>query len=214
MAPDRTEPVTDVERPPLRLPAIVSTARAMIESGGIESLSLRRLAGRLGVTAPALYAHVSDKATLLRFVAEQEFGALIGRLEAIDEPDPVERLREYGRAYVAHARANPELFRTMFLFPPDVLADGMEDYELPIASKAFALAASAVEDAVGAGRMPGADPLLAALAFWSGAHGVATVLNLDPGIAGGLSEVGDALVETVIDRMIAGFTGVLPPDRA
>jgi len=185
-------------------------AREMIESAGIESLSLRRLAGRLGVTAPALYAHVSDKAALLRLVAEAEFDALIDRLEAVDEPDPVDRLRAYGRAYVAHARANPELFRTMFLFPPDVLADGMEDYELPVASKTFGLAASAVEEAVAAGRMPGADPLLAALALWAGAHGVATVLNLDPGFTGAVSDVGDALVDTVIDRMLAGFTGEPP----
>ena len=58
------------DRPPLQRETIVEAARDLIITDGLEALSLRRLAGQLGVTAPALYAHVRDKQDLLRALAE------------------------------------------------------------------------------------------------------------------------------------------------
>src|SRR4051812_42596272 len=107
-------------RPVLTRAAIVAEARRMIVDEGLAALSLRRIAGALDVTAPALYAYVADKSDLLRAVAEGELAALIDRFEAVDEPDPVARVSAYCRAYVDHARDNPELYPVMFLFPPDI----------------------------------------------------------------------------------------------
>ena len=67
-------PVSD--RPLLHREAIVAAARELIVADGLEALSLRRLAARLGVTAPALYAHVRDKQDLLRAVAESGYTAM------------------------------------------------------------------------------------------------------------------------------------------
>ena len=58
------------DRPLLHREAIIAAARELIVADGLEALSLRRLAARLGVTAPALYAHVRDKQDLLRAVAQ------------------------------------------------------------------------------------------------------------------------------------------------
>ena len=44
---------------------------------GLEAVSLRRVGANLGVTAPALYAYVTDKSDLLRSVAEVEFDHLM-----------------------------------------------------------------------------------------------------------------------------------------
>ena len=54
----------------------MATAREMIVADGVEALSLRGLARRLGVTAPALYSHVDNKEALIRAVAEIEIGRL------------------------------------------------------------------------------------------------------------------------------------------
>ena len=112
--------VPAVDRPPLQRDAIVAAARALIVEDGLEALSLRRLAAQLGVTAPALYAHVRDKRDLLRALAEGEFETLVARFDAITDPDPIARIKGHGRAYVQHARENPELFRVMVLFPPEM----------------------------------------------------------------------------------------------
>ena len=44
---------------------IVAAGLALLDEGGLEGLTLRRLAGRLGIRAPTLYWHVRDKRELL-----------------------------------------------------------------------------------------------------------------------------------------------------
>jgi hypothetical protein len=125
------------------------------------------------------------------------------RFAAIDEPDPVARIRAQGRAYVEHSRENPQMFRVMFLFPPDLgggeLPPGIE---LPGATRAFAAAASAVEDAVAAGAVVTDDPLLVALSLWSGSHGVASVLQLGVELP---RELEEALIDDVTTRILRGY---------
>jgi AcrR family transcriptional regulator len=194
-------PATD--RPPLQRDAIVAEARALVIADGLEALSLRRLAGRLGVTAPALYAHVRDKQDLLRALAECEFDALVARFDEVAEPDPVARIKSHNRAYVRYACENPELFRVMFLFPPELSpASVPSGVELPGATRAFEAAAGAVEEAIAAGAIASEDPLLVALTLWSGSHGVATVLQLGFGLP---AELEDAMIDEITDRLLAGY---------
>lgn len=195
---------TPGDRPTLQRDAIVLAARDMVASVGLEALSLRRLAATLGVTAPALYAHVTDKHDLLRAVAEGQFDQLVTRYEAVHVEDPVARIRAHCRAYVAQARENPELFRVMFLFPPD-LGDSSElpeSIELPGATRAFNIAAEAVAEAIDAGAMVAEDPLLAALTLWAGVHGVANVLLLGFELP---AELEESLIAEITERTLRGY---------
>jgi AcrR family transcriptional regulator len=62
---------------------VVEAAQALVHAAGVDSLSMRQLAGELGVTATALYYHVGSKDALLDEVfcalmktADREPGAL------------------------------------------------------------------------------------------------------------------------------------------
>ena len=191
-------------RPLLQRETIVAAARELVSTSGLEALSLRRLASTLGVTAPALYAHVTDKNDLLRAVAEGEFDELAARFEAVHVEDPIALIRAHGRAYLDYARENPALFRVMFLFPPN-LRDGTEvapDIELPAATRVFAMATQAITDAIDAGVLVVEDPLLTALTLWAGMHGVAQILLLGFTMT---REFEDALIAEVTDRLLAGY---------
>jgi TetR/AcrR family tetracycline transcriptional repressor len=50
---------------------IVTEAVALLDDAGLDGLTLRRLAARLGVQAPTLYWHVRNKAALVDAVAER-----------------------------------------------------------------------------------------------------------------------------------------------
>ena len=194
-------PVAD--RPALTRESVVAAARQLVVDGGLEGLSLRRLAGRLGVTAPALYAHVTDKRDLLAALAEGQFDELVARMDAAAALPPLERIRAHCRAYVQHARDNPELFRVMFLFSPDLGPEGDTDLpegaELPAATKAFARATEAVVDAVHDGHLTSDEPLITALALWSATHGLTTVLQLGLGFS---PETEEALLQELVDRLL------------
>lgn len=189
-------------RPTLTRELIVDEARRMIVAEGLEQLSLRRIAAALEVTAPALYAYVDDKSDLLRAVAEQELDALMARFDEVDDPDPVARVAAYFRAYVDHAREQPELYPVLFLFPPSFAPGAPEGAATPAATRAFATSAEAVTDAIEAGAFRELDPLQASLVMFTAAHGTASVLLMGFGFDRATE---DELVETAIGTVIAGL---------
>lgn len=199
---------TTGERPPLRRQGVIDAARGLIAEEGLSRLTLRHLADAVGVTAAALYAHFADKDDLLRAVAEQEFDELSRQFESIDrdfaDGPPIERIRAHCRHYVQKARTEPELFRVMFLFPPDFGEIGTipPGLELPAATRALDLGLDAVRDAIDRGDIEADDPLMPAMALWAGAHGVANIFLLDYGIP---AEFADAFIDEVTDRTLRGY---------
>lgn len=193
----------DIERETLTRSAIIVATRELIVADGLEAVSLRRVGAALGVTAPALYAYVKDKRDLMRGVAEVELAGLIAQFVAIDDPDPIDRIRRFSHVYIDYGLENPELFKTIFLFPPDLSLSEPTGEELPIATQAFELPMTAIADAVDAGLFKPVDPLMAGLTLWTATHGCATVLllgfDMDP--AGR-----EALITSVLDTVIAGLS--------
>lgn len=195
-------------RTPLRREAIIDEARSLISRDGLDALTLRHLADQFSVSAPALYAHFRDKDDLLRAVAERQFDELMARYREIDETAdparPLDRVRAQCRNYVRMSRDDPELFRVMFLFPPDFggvlgVPDGAE---LPAATQAFQMAMGALEDAIAAGQLEADDPLPVALSLWAGVHGIANILLLGLGLP---PESEDDLVAEVTGRILRGY---------
>lgn len=188
---------------PLSRQAVIEATRQLIIEDGLESVSLRRVGARLEVTAPALYAYVSDKRDLLRSIADAEFDALIVRFEKVTDSDPIERSKGYCHAYVDHARDEPELFKTMFLFQPDLGLGDAPDSTTPSATRAFLLPAESVSEAIDSGGFRPVDPLLAALTLWVAMQGVTDVMLMGFDLGDDLI---DDLVDTVIETTIRGLT--------
>ena len=63
-------------RPPLRRARVVAEAMALADEQGLAALSMRALAGRLGVEAMSLYHHVAGKEALLDAMVDAVFGEL------------------------------------------------------------------------------------------------------------------------------------------
>ncbi|MCW8832865.1 MAG: TetR/AcrR family transcriptional regulator, partial [Colwellia sp.] len=55
--------------------SLLETATAMITEQGIDALSLRKLAERIGVSRTAAYHHFKDKNDLLSAIAAQAFAS-------------------------------------------------------------------------------------------------------------------------------------------
>jgi AcrR family transcriptional regulator len=97
-------------------PALIAAALKEVARSGPEGFSLREVARRAGVSAPAVYRHFADKDDLLAAVA----GECVDRMAAVmlealakAPADPLERFRATGIAYVQFAVAHPEHFRAM-----------------------------------------------------------------------------------------------------
>ena len=101
---------------------IVETARELIEADGIDALTLRVVADRLGVKAPSLYRYVKNKNAMLLAVNEvtlKELNVVI--TQAIDsEGLLIERLVKVAEVYRQYAHANPVCYELAMRSQPEL----------------------------------------------------------------------------------------------
>jgi TetR/AcrR family transcriptional regulator, tetracycline repressor protein len=71
---------------------VVTEAVALLDADGLDGVTLRRLAGRLGVRAPTLYWHIPSKAALVTAIAEEILDEQLGELAP---PGPDERWQDW-----------------------------------------------------------------------------------------------------------------------
>jgi AcrR family transcriptional regulator len=137
---------------------------------------MRQLAGELGVSPMTPYRYFKDKDDILAAVRTNGFSRFADSLEAAlaSSPDPVERTRAVGDAYVHFAFEHPAAYRLMFdLSQPNEAA-------YPELTRAAERARKTMSDYVdvliAAGVVVG-DSQTVAHIFWAATHGL-VVLQL------------------------------------
>lgn len=96
--------------------ALINAALRELAHAGPDGFALRSVARRAGVSAPAVYRHFADKDDLLAAVARECADRLATAMMAAVEvapPEPLERFRATGIAYVRFAVAHPEHYRVL-----------------------------------------------------------------------------------------------------
>ena len=94
-------------REPLSRERILSTAMALADEGGVESLSMRKIALELGVVPMALYKHVANKDELLDGLVDDVVGEIDPPLPDADWKTTIrERALSARRALLRHPWAS------------------------------------------------------------------------------------------------------------
>jgi AcrR family transcriptional regulator len=170
-------PVTTTADQPLELrDACIVAAQEVIAERGLENLSLREVARRLGVSHQAPYKHYPSRDHLLTEVMRRCFQHFAAHLDARPRhDDPAQDLESLGLQYLDYARRHPLEYRLMFgtTWPePAGEAELTRD-----ATHAFDVLREVLR------RMHGDTPErrdavdLDALYIWSTVHGLAGVMN-------------------------------------
>lgn len=89
----------------------LEAGRRRLEQGGAASVSLRKIAGDIGVAHSALYRHFADQEDLMASVAASGFAELAEAVAAI------ETQAAFRDAYLAYALAHPALYQLMMAQP-------------------------------------------------------------------------------------------------
>ncbi len=97
---------------------VIDAAEDLLDAGGFDALSVRRVADRLGVSRQVVYTHFGGMDGLLDAVHQRMSARLTGAVEAAPgEAGTVEHLRSSTQAYVAAARRHPEPYQLLFEQP-------------------------------------------------------------------------------------------------
>lgn len=156
--------------------ALIEAGLKLLETKGLESMTLRAVAREAKVSAMAPYRHFKDARDLAAAIAEQGFQKL--REEMLDSIEGMEAGAEVinvlGQAYVSFATNNPEHMKLMFS------GFFLEPGEYPClestGENAFAVLVEAITAAQAKGYVTEEDPMLIAISAWAFIHGVSILL--------------------------------------
>jgi AcrR family transcriptional regulator len=157
----------------------VDAAMHLFAEQGYAAVTMRSLGAALGVSTMTPYRYLSGKDELFVLVSAEAFrrfaDALEGALAHAPPDDPIRRLFELKRAYLAFALAQSDAYRIMFELRGVAAPKGPAGDELAAQSRrAFGCLYGCVVDAVERGYLQG-DPLTHAHLLWASAHGLVSL---------------------------------------
>ena len=182
--------------------ALVEAALEILRHEGLEALTLRAVARRVGVSQAAPYRHFSDRRALVAAVAEHGFARMReAMLEAVQAGQGRLGLKQVAVAYVRFGLESPAEYRVMF--GPEVAVT----HDLPslrqTARSVLGFVAEGIAQLQRAGLVGAGDPMLMAIATWSTLHGL-VMLTLD-GQTTSVAPSVDAIVEEATRIMMFGM---------
>ena len=160
--------------------ALISAGLETLSEQGVEGLSLRNVAKKIGVSHTAPYNHFSDKQALLAAIStaghEQLHKKLLDTFEKFKDTSP-NIISEIAWAYLQFAMDNPAKFKLMFSGALD------EEREHPnyiaISQKNISLLEEIVVFCQGRGQLPEGRMTVIAARLWSSVHGFAYLILED-----------------------------------
>ena len=157
---------------------ILKASVKLMTEGGLGALSMREVARRAGVSHQAPYHYFADRAAILAELAGRGFDDMYDYMVSalgLARADKASRVQALGEAYVRFALNNPEVFRLMFRCElvdlshhPEAKAKADRVFE------AVAIAMGVTKPM--ADKSKGDPDFTPVIAYWSTAHGLATLL--------------------------------------
>lgn len=154
--------------------AILNAARKMIREGGVDSISMRKIAQEIDYSAAGLYEYFGSKEEIIGTLCQMAGDRLENYMKAVDTSLPIDqRLVELGLAYVRFAVQNREEFLVLFTYmpmPPELDAEAALE-----PAGAFIVLMQAVQEGMDIGFMtdPSMNAFSASYAAWAIVHGMA-----------------------------------------
>ena len=153
--------------------ALLDIAFALVDSRGVEAISMRGLAREAGVSSAAPFRHFADKRVLLDAIAEKAALELERKLDEATATgsDALTQFRAMSVAYVRFAAEHPALF-DLIHSTDSVSAGFLGEVKDERRLKLIAL----IIEGQNAGLIPEADPELIALTSEALTHGLARMI--------------------------------------
>lgn len=209
---------------------LIDAAIECVETDGASKLSLRKIAGQLGVSHNAPYMHFASKDALLDAVVAEGFGELRAKIagaggqHTLTQSDWTERVKAGFSAYVAFARERPGLYALMHIPRPTASAPAQSEAGANDADNAGGRAGMATLDSLAAtleagqklGKVRDGDTGEMALWVWATLHGLSSLTLDERSAFDGRSP--DAVSGAVLDHLIRalgdGRTPLTPSSAA
>lgn len=182
---------------------ILEISRKMLFSEGYRSLSMRKVAKSVGVSATSIYLHFQNKDHLLHTLIEESLEDLSSAIEEKSQKaaGALEQFELLMRGYVDFAMNHPEKYQIIFMVQPGEMAPYPKE-KFRKARKIYEHLTQSIEQGIREGVMEVEHPVMASYSVWAQLHGVISVIlteRLDKRIDLKL------FIEESIDHIMQGF---------
>ncbi len=158
---------------------LLEAATQMIREQGIEQLSLRKLAQKVGVSRTAPYHHFKDKNELLCAIAQQGFidrSNMMKQGANNESLKPRQQLTQFMLDYVTFAQRNPEIYELMFgrtIWQKKIETQALKDSAYPTFQHQLSITKNWQQNGV---LDKNANSLRLSQVIWGTMHGIAKLL--------------------------------------
>ncbi|MBA4502184.1 TetR/AcrR family transcriptional regulator [Marinobacterium marinum] len=176
-------------------------AESLLQSEGLKAISARRVASEIGYSAGSLYTVFKNIDDLCWQLNARTLAQLLARLDAVVPASPRCCLLDYGQAYLAFARENPERWSLLFehatandVMPPAWLSERI--------LQLFARVEQCLQQ-----MRPNLTPQaleLSARTIWSGVHGIA-VLALRQKLFVSNERAAEMMLQELVQQYLNGW---------
>lgn len=182
---------------------IAEAALKLLEAGGEDGVSMRRVAAAVGITPMAIYHHFADRRALLNFVVDREFTRYSETFQAVPRRGTYEsQILSCMDTYIDYAFAHPRIFDYVFAQSRPGARRFPEDFRAR-RSPTLNPVADLLHKAMEAGYLKQDDVWELAMDLWAHTHGYVALYR------GGRFSLPEkefrALVRRSIRRMIHGL---------
>lgn len=183
---------------------ILRTAESIFRDEGVDGISMRRIAQKVGVTPTAIYRHFTNKEALVDAVTDRGFELLAEYLARPGRARTASgRLRTLMRGYIAFAMKHPHYFDFMFLLPRESARRFPGDF-VQRRSETFNMVIDHVSAGMESGEYAVDDAAETALTIWAHAHGMVSLYR--SGRFGGQEANFRRLFDRSMARLLRGIS--------
>lgn len=154
----------------LRGEIVAAAATLIARTGSDQAVTLRSVAREVGISAPSIYGHFSDRDAIVEAVVSESLEQLhLAVADAVSaHPDPVEGLYAGCSAYVEFGISEPARYRVLFGWSRPKGRSPQSDTR---GLAAFNTLVTNLDACVAAGRSASTDAFVDAVSIWTSLHG-------------------------------------------
>ncbi len=182
---------------------ILEVSKEILIKDGFGKMSMRKIAGRCGVSATSIYLHFKNKDDLLLALIEESIENLKQALMEVLDPakSMIDQLEVLARTYISYALEHPQEYEVIYMVRPEEMPKYPKEKFRDVRS-AYELLADIIRKGKREESLDVESSLISAYTLWAQLHGVVSVIlnkRLDTRIPQ------DQFIEQAIDHIIKGF---------
>lgn len=180
----------------------MDASRELFVSEGYASVSMRKIAEKIGYSPTTIYLYFKDKTDLLHQICEQTFARLAQNIQSIQQlsDNPLEKLRSGLREYIYFGLKNPSQYEIVFISPLPTTAEIA--FEETNGRIAFDTMRTVIAECVSDNLLKTNDVELISQTLWAGIHGLTSILIKHEHFPFVERE---RLIDSLIDTLISGI---------